>query len=92
MSLRTHLNSRWRQSGKKPKLLEDALEAPPLAFHLWEWFLQLNEERGSNGMGPNRITAQLMKDWCWKTGNVLELWERKAISRIDTKWMEAQNA
>lgn len=41
-------------------------------------------------MEAGRITSTAMKDWQWASGNVLELWERKAIRAIDAVWMEAQ--
>lgn len=42
-------------------------------------------------MSVSRITSQNMRDWCWSSGNTLELWERKAIRRIDALWVESQN-
>ena len=42
-------------------------------------------------MGASRITSQNMRDWCWATGNSLELWERAALRRMDQAWMESQN-
>lgn len=59
-------------------------------MHLWERFLKMNQERGSNGMEANQLTSQFMKDWCWANGETLELWERKAIRKLDAKWKEAQ--
>lgn len=35
-------------------------------------------------MEVGRITSALMKDWCWASGNTLDLWERKAIRAIDS--------
>lgn len=61
-----------------------------LAGHVWGWFLELHQERGSNGMEANRITSTAMKDWQWASGNMLELWERKAIKAIDNAWFFAQ--
>lgn len=70
-------------------MLKSAPECPPLAAHVWGWFLELNSERGSNGMEAGRITSQMMRDWCWATGNKLELWERKAIRRLDDVFMRS---
>jgi hypothetical protein len=41
-------------------------------------------------MQAERISSSQMKDWCWASGNTLELWERKAIRKIDSVWMEQQ--
>lgn len=89
--LRVHLESLWRQTGKMPQLLEDAPECPPLGAHVWGWFVELHSERRMGMAQAERITAADMKDWCWATGNQLELWERQAIRRIDSAWMKAQN-
>lgn len=43
-------------------------------------------------MSPSRITAENVKNWMWFNGvRSLELWEKKAISSLDTCWMLAQN-
>lgn len=40
-------------------------------------------------MGVGRITSTMMKDWCWASGNTLELWERKAIRALDTAFFRS---
>lgn len=92
-TLRDHLNSAWRQSGRKPQQLEDCPELPPLAAHLWGYFVGLCGERGNNGMAESRITAQNVKDWMWFNGvKHLELWEKKALRAADNVWMQQQNS
>lgn len=73
-----------------PAQLANAPELPDLIAHVWGYFVELHQERGSNGMEASRITSSQMKDWCWASGNDLALWERKAIRAIDTVWMNAQ--
>jgi hypothetical protein len=81
----------WRQTGKQPKQLAEAVTVPELATHVWGWFCQLHNERGSNGMEQNKITADRVKDWCWFNGVVsLELWERQAIRALDNCWFMLQ--
>ena len=81
-----------RQTGKRPQQLEDCPDLPPLAAHIWGWFIGLCNERGNNGMSASRITAENVKSWMWFNGvTSLELWERRAISALDTCWMIAQN-
>lgn len=90
-TIRAQLECVWNQTGKKPKQLEDALEAPPLAAHIWQWFISLNNGRGSNGMESARITPDQVKGWMWFNGiPSLELWERKAIAALDNVWFAAQ--
>lgn len=89
--LRDHLNSLWRQTGVQPQLLEEAPALPPLVSHLWEWFLDLCNERENNGMAISRISSRAIRDWCWASGNQTEVWERKALRRLDAAWVRAQN-
>jgi hypothetical protein len=78
-------------TGRKPQQLQDAVECPPLAGHVWGWFIGLNNERGNNGMSASRITADNVKSWMWFNGiERLELWERKAITALDDVWMRHQ--
>jgi len=79
--------SLWRQTGNQPEALKRAPKLSPLVSHLWAWFVDLNSERGNNGMQAMRITSGMMKDWCWATGNNPALWERTALRRLDALWM-----
>ena len=89
-TLREHLTSMWRQSGVKPEAL-NVPPLPPLAAHLWVWFVDLDSERGTNGMGASRITSGAIRDWSWATGNQLELWERTALRKLDALWLKEQS-
>ena len=85
---REHLESLWRQSGVKPPELE-APPLPPLAAHIWAWFCDLSGERGNNGMGPSRLTARNIMDWCEFTATTLALWERRALRALDDAWIKS---
>ncbi len=74
----------------QPERLANAPPLPEDGAHVWGWFNEMNNERGSDGMNIGRITARTMQDWCWATGNVLDLWERRAIRAIDIVWIAAQ--
>lgn len=70
--------------------LLDAPERPDLTGYLWDWFCEMNLDRDAGGMAPGRITSRIMIDWCWATGNELELWERKVIRSIDNAWFASR--
>jgi len=89
-SLRAQLESVWRQTGKQPRQLAELPELPPLAKHLWVWFVDMNNSEREVGMDVSRITASSMIAWQWATGNTLELWERKALRAIDAAWIAMQ--
>lgn len=46
--------SAWRQTGKKPKELEELVELPPAMEEYWNWFNRLNTQRPV-GMGISYI-------------------------------------
>jgi hypothetical protein len=85
------LESKWRQSGTPPRLLQDAPPLPSLAAHVWGWFVALDAEREREEMGrPKRITAQHMRDFCWVEGVEMSLWDRRTLRALDSAYMEAQ--
>jgi hypothetical protein len=43
-------------------------------------------------MNIERISSSAMMSWQWVTGNSLELWERKALRRMDAAWVTAKNS
>jgi hypothetical protein len=71
-----------------PAELANAPPLPEMAAHVWGYFWDLSRFRGSNGFGPNRITPTGIKDWCWLTGNKLELWETRAIALLDEAYLK----
>lgn len=86
-TLRDHLTALHRSTGKLPKQLEAVQNPPELAMHVWQYFIELHKERQSNGFSEGRITATAIKDWCQVYCVELDLWEVKAISRIDNEWI-----
>lgn len=89
-SLRVHLECVYAQTGFLPEQLAAQPSLPQLVSHIWVWFLDMCCDRVS-GMEAGRLTATIMKDWCWATGNELELWERKAIRQVDEAWFRTQS-
>lgn len=89
-TLREHLKSLERQNGIPQKALQEAPDLPNHTEDIWGWFLELHNERESNGMEAGRITATQMIDWCWATGNHLALWQRRAIRSLDSAWFRSK--
>jgi hypothetical protein len=65
---------------------------PPLGAHLWQWFSELTATRTASGLGPNRITRAEIRAWERDEGQSLDLWERRAILRIDQAWISSAHA
>lgn len=84
------MNVVWKQKKVKPHQLENAEPKPELAAHVWNYFLDLHDERPSNGFGVSRITSSMIKDWSDVYCIQLELWEVKAIRKIDAVWTSIQ--
>ena len=73
----------YHQSGKLPKLLQDAPELPPCLTYLWSDFLELHQGRGSNGFGPSPIGFHDIDGFQRVTGTKFAAWERAAIRAAD---------
>lgn len=58
-----------------------------MAMYLWEWFMELNSQRTSNGFGLNPITFLDIQAWATLTNRFPLSWEVKAIRMIDTVWV-----
>lgn len=82
-SIREQLNSVWKQTGIKPRELEDLLEIPRSCYECWSWFLELNESRSSNGFGMNPLSYS-DTDAFFRLKQVLpEIWEIDLLRRLD---------
>ena len=53
----------WRQTGIKPKELEDLIELPEGYHQVWKFFIDLHNARGSNGFGINPISYTEIKSY-----------------------------
>jgi hypothetical protein len=90
-TLRDHLKAVWLSKGVMPEQLRKAANPPEHAIHVWNHFLELHKERPDNGFGAGRLTASIIKDWCQLYCVELELWEVKAINKIDNAWIRLQS-
>lgn len=59
--------------------------------YLMEYFLELNETRGSNGFGPNPITYGEVEAWSRLTGIGLQTWEVAVLRQLDREYFGAWN-
>jgi hypothetical protein len=73
----------WKQTGHKPKELENLTEIPSSCIEVWQWFLQLNETRSSNGFGFDPIGYGDICAFFQLIQIVPEMWELDLIRGLD---------
>ncbi|WP_442320005.1 phage tail assembly chaperone [Caulobacter ginsengisoli] len=63
---------------------------PPLAAHIWTWWLDLCATRPVTGMGVSPISR--LEIQAWEADEEIELtpWERRTILRLDAVFRTAQ--
>jgi hypothetical protein len=56
---------------------------PDEAAHIWDWYVQLANQRGSNGLAPEPL--RWLDIWAWSklTGIATLPWEIDAVIKID---------
>ena len=62
-SRRAQLENAWRQLGVKPKELDELIELPESMHMVWNYFIDLNNTRTSNGFGLNPISFTEIKSY-----------------------------
>ena len=82
-SLKDQLLNVERQTGIKPKELQDLVELPEVFSSCWSWFLDLNSARTSGAMAPNPITFTEMKCYFDLMEIQPEPWEVHIIKMLD---------
>ena len=61
------------------------------AEHLWNWFWQLSNARGSSGFGgASPLCFTEIRAWIEVTGLTVRPWEIDAIRAMDGAYMQAQ--
>jgi hypothetical protein len=83
-TLRQHLIALERATKKPHEHLTGRKPLKDSAKYLWQWFVELRREAGGSA-----ITAKVMQDWQWLTGNRLNMYERRIIGAIDHHWRHA---
>jgi hypothetical protein len=66
-----------------------ASDPPELAEHVWSWFWELSDARGSNGFGLNPIAFSDIAAWSAMTGAEPSEWEVRAIREMDRAFLTA---
>lgn len=79
----------WRQTGIKPKELEDIVELPESCVQVWKWFIDLHNARGSNGFGVNPIPYTEIKAYFDLIEVQPEDWEVTLIKLFDNEALSA---
>jgi hypothetical protein len=79
----------WRQTGIKPKELEDVVELPESCISVWKWFIDLHSARGSNGFGINPISYTEIKSYFDLIDLQPEDWEINLIKLFDNEALAA---
>jgi hypothetical protein len=64
---------------------------PPLALHIWGWFVELARCRQYGAMGgAYPISYEAIEAWKSVTGASPDPLELKAILALDSAWLDAQ--
>ena len=82
-SIRAKLESVWRQTGRKPKELEELKEMPEAFAPLWEDFINLNNTRTSNGFGANAISYAEIQAYYKLNQIYVQPWEIQVLRYFD---------
>lgn len=90
-TLRQHLESFERITGKKSPQLENAPKMPRFYEYIWGWFCDLNRSRGNNGFGLNALSYSEIQAW----SNLLSIrphaWEIELLRSIDNEYLKVAN-
>lgn len=86
-SEKARLESVWRQTGHKPKELDELLEIPESLRFVWEDFRALNSSRTSNGYSAEPLSYTEIANYCLTTQTELQPWEVQIIKYFDATLM-----
>lgn len=85
-TLRQHLESAYRQTGRRPSLLEQ-IDIPVLMIHIWEWFIELSATRQYSEFGALPFTYQEIRSWSELTGTSVSPLDVKIIKELDNAYL-----
>lgn len=81
----------WRQTGVKPKELDELVEMPDCFAECWFWFLRLNARRTGTGFGANPIQYSEIKSFFDLEGYEPMAWEVQMIEQFDNTFLQVMN-
>ena len=87
-SIRDQLNLVWKNTGIRPKELDDLPELPKTCIEVWNWFIDLSASRTSNGFGMNPFTYQEILAYFTLISVIPKDWEIKLLKMLDSKAIE----
>lgn len=82
-TVKDQLMSVWRQTGVKPKELDDVVTLPECCYGVWKAFIDLNNARSSSGFGVNPVSYLEIQAYCNLYNTVLDEWELDLIRKFD---------
>lgn len=82
-NLKAQLESVWRQTGVKPKELDEIIELPESCREVWYWFCELDNDRTSNGFGVNPIGYEKIKAYFDLYNITPQEWEVRLLKLLD---------
>lgn len=82
-TLKDQLESVWRQTGVKPKELDDLPLMPKSMKHIWEVFLLLDGLRSTDFGSPNPIPMSEIHAYSMLAGIDFESWELELLLVFD---------
>jgi len=85
-SEREHLQAAARNPGPAGAIARERLRGPglpPEVAYLWDWFLELDSARTSNGFGLNPIGYTELAAWAALTGRSPLPWEVRWLMALD---------
>ena len=85
-TLKQHLITAWKQTGKKPAELA-VPDKPPSVEYLWEYWRELHRCRNNFGWGHMHLTHLEIDAWKRNTKRKLDPWELEAILQVDNAYI-----
>jgi hypothetical protein len=70
----------------------DGPECPEELRYLWNWFQDISFARHHNGFNYQPLGWMDIYAWCRLFGRRLQLWEMRALIRLDREWLAAKAA
>lgn len=78
----------WRQTGRKPKELDNLQELPENCYLVWKYFTDLHHSRTSNGFGHNPISYTEMNAYFSLHSIDVSSEEIDIIKKLDYTYLE----